>query len=388
MQANQRLDAQYKELEAFQREAAVQKSRETPTKSISVNGTSTRASARRSLGTRVSRRLRGAEEDEEEWQEIPEEWLKEKGSEQEAVKGKRSVNGKEKAKPVGRARALRILVEDAVDEMEEDETQEDQVNDQVNDSMSELTELSELTPEPDEELEMKAKTKAKAKGRAPPKGRARGKAKGKAKTLVHPPVKEEIVEEEPDPEPEPEPEPPIPADFIEWEAVCVPRSHVVCGVPLIYCRLADCHHLGRVGACRRSICKGDALSRESSLQDAFSSARSCCDCRLAGECLVLHSFVVIFPFSISVTPVLFELSTKLLRRSRVMQVLRLLVPLCSHLFFRKSNGNERLRRPSRTANGLLVLRSRKARRNKQWPWRNSRLKRPRKWRDRGGPRHG
>ena len=224
LQANQRLDAQYKELEAFQREAAVQTSRATPTRSAAINGTSTRASARRVLGTRASRRLRGADEDEDEWQEVPQEWLNDKESEGEVVtRGKRAVNGKAKATEVGKAKAMRLAVEEAVDEMDEDEQDKTEGEEDLDDAMSELTELSELTPEPEEdapeEEEVKTKT-ARSKRKAPVTRKTKGKARAKPKVKIEKVVKEELIEEE-EPEPEPEPDPPLPADFLEWEAVCI-----------------------------------------------------------------------------------------------------------------------------------------------------------------------
>jgi len=75
-QANMKLDAQAKQLEEYKRQAG----RSGATRSSSRTSTSASASAPRTNGTRVSKRLRGSAEDE--WQAIPDEWLKEDGEDE------------------------------------------------------------------------------------------------------------------------------------------------------------------------------------------------------------------------------------------------------------------------------------------------------------------
>ncbi|EPQ54130.1 hypothetical protein GLOTRDRAFT_139515 [Gloeophyllum trabeum ATCC 11539] len=166
-QANIKLDAQAKAFEEYQRQAALD-AKQRPTKRQKTERSPTKAPPR-PTGTRVSSRLRGSTVDEE-WQQVPEEWLKE-DEEQPVARGSvaRRTRGAAAA-----ARATTGLESDA-------------------DSISELTSLS------DEQED---------------------------RTLIN--------DEQKEPVPEPVPEsadvakrsservqPELPADFVEWEAICV-----------------------------------------------------------------------------------------------------------------------------------------------------------------------
>ncbi|KAK7454556.1 hypothetical protein VKT23_011309 [Stygiomarasmius scandens] len=187
-QANLKLDVQAKQLAELNRQAAalarrgapsVRSSRRQQASPATPPKTSTSRPARggtrsRALGTRISARLRGAE-DEEEWQEIPEEWLNDGNlSNKEIVKGK----GKGKGRSTG---------------LESDKS-----------SVSDLTELSELSSEEEEEADEKADTEEKEY------------AEEKEDT-------DEEKEESLEPEPEPAEEVKVETteNFVEWETICV-----------------------------------------------------------------------------------------------------------------------------------------------------------------------
>ncbi|KAF8274826.1 hypothetical protein EI94DRAFT_1768633 [Lactarius quietus] len=76
MQASAKLSAQAKELAELQRQAAMEARRSS--RRVASPSPSQKESSRRPLGTRMSARLRGANQVEDEWQEIPDEWLKER----------------------------------------------------------------------------------------------------------------------------------------------------------------------------------------------------------------------------------------------------------------------------------------------------------------------
>ncbi|KAI0035502.1 hypothetical protein K488DRAFT_68310 [Vararia minispora EC-137] len=163
LQANKKLDEQAKELAELKRQAALEQRQTTRT---------ARVAPRPTGGTRISRRLHGAEADAE-WQEIPEEWLKE-GRQDEEGQGKK------------------------------DES----------DAESELTDLSELEAE---ELEPASEPKQEQEVEKPvlvTNGRSKGK--GKARTKATEVVPEPEAEHE-----EAEPEWRPPDDWVEWETLCV-----------------------------------------------------------------------------------------------------------------------------------------------------------------------
>lgn len=205
LQANKKLDAQAKELAEFQRQAALLSS---PSKSLSRPTRATRASTRvelqaspsskrLTLGTRASARLRGSGRDsDDEWQQIPDEWLANGGTASPPAAGPRT-RSKGKAK--------------ANHEQEEGEVQS---TDEIthaglgsDDAISELTELSDdsqddmadhgdsLTTKPPEP-EPPVSSKAKKSGKS-----------ALEKSMEDPHKHTPSVD--------------IPKDFIEWETVSV-----------------------------------------------------------------------------------------------------------------------------------------------------------------------
>ncbi|KAG1717855.1 uncharacterized protein EDB91DRAFT_1188088 [Suillus paluster] len=167
--ANQKLDAQAKDLAEFQRQMARSKSANAP------------LTPRRPSGIRVSARLRGTLA-EDEWQEVPEEWL--------SVNARDGKKGEEKMLPKAKTRLKTGL--------ESDE-----------ESVSDLTELSE-----DESTNEDAEEEADKE------------------ESEEPSIKDEEAEAEFVPAPnksngkidvdeEDEDHPPLPEGFIEWETICI-----------------------------------------------------------------------------------------------------------------------------------------------------------------------
>ncbi|CAL1715762.1 unnamed protein product [Somion occarium] len=236
LQANKKLDAQYKELEAFQREAAAaQAFQKSPTKTApsTVSGRGRRGTAPASpsprpiLGTRASARIRGTRgrgEDDDEWQQIPEEWLAETASA--SVNGGR-VNGTRTSARAKAKAAEKMDVDES--EAEEDKAKETELFGE-GDSMSELTELSDETPPgsngtPALELveETKKQQEIKKLGHRLKKGKGKGKGKPKAvaKAESTPLINGKVEELAPVPEEPAEEVAPLPPGFIEWEAIAI-----------------------------------------------------------------------------------------------------------------------------------------------------------------------
>lgn len=236
-------------------------------------------SSPRTFGTRVSKRLRRDMEDEE-WQQIPPEWLGEGGEhgeerepedvEDEERKGKRRrvdraapVLGSRSSARMASMRVKKTLKETNDDDVDGDgeedgdgeaDEQDVEAADELepkserialpktgleSDDESELTQLSDEEDSDDDEkksthggvehvelAESKAKTKSRA--RANQSISRGGKANRKVKLVVKEESEEEKEEEpEPEPEPEGELEPEIKEDknFVEWETVrCSPYA--------------------------------------------------------------------------------------------------------------------------------------------------------------------
>lgn len=202
LRANKKLDAQAKELAEFQRQSALLAS---PSKTSTRATRSTRAQTnvepsptkRPILGTRASARLRGPpkdEEEEEEWQQIPDEWLNE-DKEQSPIPTGRKTRSKGKAR---------------VDPVKEDYADELAQAGLGDDAISELTELSD-----DPEDDAAEGHNAPPTPELEPAPRARRKSGRKAKAKE---VEEESAEKKPEDPPE-DTHIHIPKDFIEWETV-------------------------------------------------------------------------------------------------------------------------------------------------------------------------
>ena len=177
-QANAKLDLQAKELAATKREMLSLSRRSAKLPSPKTPRNASRELPSRSLGTRLSSRLRGKTESEDEWQPIPDEWL--------AGGSGMKTDDEEYIADTPRRSSAR-LSSARTREIASRHTRVESENE------SDLTELSEGGEEEEEEEEGGVEEGA-----------------------------EEEVYEEPEPEPEPEKEPeepPVPENFVEWETV-------------------------------------------------------------------------------------------------------------------------------------------------------------------------
>ncbi|KAH9933667.1 uncharacterized protein BXZ73DRAFT_46246 [Epithele typhae] len=255
VRANKKLDLQAKELAEFQRQAAVL-ARSSPRKPSG-------SPAKRAVGTRASARLRhaggGADEGaDEEWQQVPDEWL------EEAAPVQRRTRARTRSS-VGRPRPLRPESEEEEGEEEEEgsETGADKAEGDVegteqagdageaaedagllhkagleSGSVSDLTDLSgeeeeEEEPEKPARASRRRNTRTRASGRrksARQTRRTRAHAQTQSKTASKkgkaaaspPPASDADPEEDPEEQDAGEPPvPPVPEDFVEWEAIAV-----------------------------------------------------------------------------------------------------------------------------------------------------------------------
>ncbi|KAI0353807.1 hypothetical protein OH77DRAFT_1427123 [Trametes cingulata] len=267
VQANKKLDIQAKELAEFQRQAAKLDSAKAKAKA------SPRASRRnppsppkRATGTRTSARLRrstrGAlEEDDEddEWQQVPDEWLQESASPNRRSSARTRSKGKARAAQdeedetghlhsdayADPDREAKVDSNDEADADGEGDTtlQNGEAEEQEllqkagleSDAISELTDLSDeqqdvVMAEVDEAEEPPADERS-TRGRRSSGGGRSARQTRKAKLPVteksqpaedaSPEGQEEEQAEEQEEEP---PNPPLPADFVEWEAIAVTLS--------------------------------------------------------------------------------------------------------------------------------------------------------------------
>ncbi|OBZ72258.1 hypothetical protein A0H81_07462, partial [Grifola frondosa] len=222
VQANKKLDAQAKELAEFQRQAAALANAKAKATSNSTPRASKQAQASPSrrgvVGTRASARLKGSggrpsSEQEDEWQQVPEEWLKE--TIEPELKSRDVSKGKGKGK-------------DSDNEAEELDAEQMMLRKAglEGDSSSELTELSE-----DEDKHMDVD---KGSSEAPqPPARTNGTKTGSRKsvrstrsaavatTIETNTIPNRSKTEQESPEDTLDDAPLIPKDFIEWEAICV-----------------------------------------------------------------------------------------------------------------------------------------------------------------------
>ncbi|KAI0749906.1 hypothetical protein C8Q80DRAFT_1120027 [Daedaleopsis nitida] len=105
VQANKKLDLQAKELAEFQRQAAALATTRARANSSPRKSRATPASpAKRAVGTRVSARLRHSakaddegDDDDQEWQQVPEEWLQESATPQRRTRARTRSKGKARA---------------------------------------------------------------------------------------------------------------------------------------------------------------------------------------------------------------------------------------------------------------------------------------------------
>ena len=215
LKANKMLDVQAKELAEFQRQAALLSSPSRSGRGTRSTRTSTRGQTQSSpskrpvLGTRTSARLRGPPNDsDDEWQQVPEEWLK--GERDRSPPPSRRTRSKGKAKA----------------EQEEQEVEESvaEAAGLDSDAISELTELSDDPQDPDEQIEEPngLPTESIKTVTEPTDNAVAGRKTNKAKKGIITP--EEVVE----PIEYLPPPAAIPEGFVEWEAVR--RLHIVRGI--------------------------------------------------------------------------------------------------------------------------------------------------------------
>ncbi|KAG9315126.1 hypothetical protein JVU11DRAFT_4249 [Chiua virens] len=173
--ANQRLDAQARDLAEFQRQMVNSRTRAGST------------TPRKPTGIRVSARLRGTAVDNDEWQEVPDEWLAESDTRRTLAKDSPS-----DSLPANKKRVKTGLESD-------------------NSSISELTELSEGDDSIEAERDLDRKVVTDMEDTNPAskdndtnlEGEGEGQLDEEAKSL-DPPIT-----------------PPPPDDFVEWETICV-----------------------------------------------------------------------------------------------------------------------------------------------------------------------
>ena len=241
-QANIKLDAQAKELAELQRQAAAESKRagkRSAAGAASYVPLSTHSPRKTAVGTRVSARLRGAATVEDEWQEIPAEWLNESGNQVGEGSG-----GASKADSAG-AQA------ESADSKKIENLALRTGLESDDDAVSELTALSDETDDPAPvEPPKKQASKRKAGSKKAANSRSRGKGRGTVRQASAPQSAEDTDIEEPEPAEEPEPEWHPPDDFVEWETVRLnvlyPVQHRADAIRIF----SDLRHIVRLGAHR------------------------------------------------------------------------------------------------------------------------------------------
>ncbi len=208
MQASAKLSVQAKELAELQRQAALESRRSG--RRVASPSPLRRSSPQRPMGTRMSARLRGVTQGDEEWQEIPDEWLNELGEAEEdgGASGSERLDGDAEMGQSSDPDPRPELEPDHDTDVHRTKTGLESDDDDV----SELTQLTEISP-PATVLVFHPKTKA-----APKKGggSSRKTSRTKRGTLV---VDDSVDLVQPVEEVEPEFRPP--EDFVEWETVRV-----------------------------------------------------------------------------------------------------------------------------------------------------------------------
>ena len=251
LQANKKLDAQAKELAEFQRQAALTANHEKPSPRSSrrakINANPIESSSRKAVvGTRTSARLRGVpqDDDDDEWQQVPDEWLKETID---SPSPSRTRSSARKARPWQR----HLPPPPSEDEEDGDEVVQDGPHTGLSsdDAISELTELSDdeqSGPMVDAPVKSEA---ADASPSTPP-----------AETIVEATIPTQVPKEENvdvatdifaiDISSN------IPAGFVEWEAV---SSRFGCKIAWVAYGYLDLHHTPGMGEHTRAVCEGDSL---------------------------------------------------------------------------------------------------------------------------------
>jgi hypothetical protein len=212
LQANKKLDAQAKELAEFKRQAAAAEMTSPRSLRRTRNNQPALETRRAPLGTRTSARLRGTSTDEdEEWQQVPDEWLHETVDAR-PTRSTRSSPRKNRAPP------KRIQASPSDENDEEDDAEENPKDNlhtglSSDDAISELTELSDDDTPPKEQAIVKSENDVPTSAAPQPLADNLSPKNEKAgagpdsldiDTINH-----------------------IPPDFLEWEAVSRPSLSLV-----------------------------------------------------------------------------------------------------------------------------------------------------------------
>lgn len=215
MQASAKLSVQAKELAELQRQAALESRRSG--KRVPSPSPSRRSSARRPAGTRMSARLWGVAQGDDEWQEIPNEWLNERSEAEEdggASGSERSVGEDmdQRSDP-----DLRPEPEpEAVPDPDTDAHRAKTGLESDDDDVSELTELTEISPPATVLVSQSNTKKARKKGAGNRRKTSRTK-RGASVVEESVDIAQSVEEVEPEEDIEPEWRPP--ENFVEWETV-------------------------------------------------------------------------------------------------------------------------------------------------------------------------
>jgi hypothetical protein len=216
MQASVKLSAQAKELAELQRQAALESRRSG--RRVASPSPLRRDSPQRPTGTRMSARLRGVAQVDDEWQEIPDEWLNKRGKQKAdgGASGSERSDGEaemdQSSDPDSRPEPIPEAVRDPDPDAQRTKTGLESDDDDV----SELTELTEVSLPATVLVSQPKKKTPKKVG-----GNRRKTSRTKRGTLIADSA--EVVQplEEVEPEEEIEPEWRPPDDFVEWETVRV-----------------------------------------------------------------------------------------------------------------------------------------------------------------------
>ncbi|KAH9999208.1 hypothetical protein BJV74DRAFT_176427 [Russula compacta] len=219
MQASVKLSAQAKELAELQRQAALESRRSGKRVFVSPSPPR-RSSSGRTMGTRMSARLRGVSQGDEEWQEIPDEWLKEPNEAEEdgGASGSERLDGEAEMGQHSDPDPSPELEPEAVPDPDTDTQRTKTGLESDNDTVSELTELSENSPPATILVSPSKARKSSKKGSSSRRKTSRSKRQSLVVDDVVPLVR---PSEEVEPEEEIEPEWRPPDDFVEWETICV-----------------------------------------------------------------------------------------------------------------------------------------------------------------------
>jgi hypothetical protein len=218
MQASVKLSAQAKELAELQRQAALENRRSS--RRVVPPSSPRNVSPRRAFGTRMSARLRGVAQVDDEWQEIPDDWLEDRndGEEDDGASGSERLDG---GAEVGQSNDPDPRPEpepepESLPDPDTDTQRTKTVLESDDDAISELTELTEISPPA---TVLASPSKPRRASRKSSSSR-RKTSRPKRRQVVEPELMEQPLEEV-EPEEEIEPEWHVPDDFVEWETVRV-----------------------------------------------------------------------------------------------------------------------------------------------------------------------